>query len=48
MEGRQMIQIIAALFCFTSICQSFYLPGLAPVTFCKDSNPEDPKCEVSL
>lgn len=43
-----MIQIIAALFCFTAVCQSFYLPGLAPVTFCQKPNAQDTKCEVSL
>ena len=48
MEERQMIQIITALFCFTSLCQSFYLPGLAPVAFCKDPVSKDAKCEVIL
>ena len=48
MEGRQMIQIITALFCFTSLCQSFYCPFLAPAEFCKDPNAQDTKCEVSL
>ena len=44
-----MIQITTVYFySFTSTCQDYYHPLLAPVTFCKDPDAQDAKCEVSL
>ena len=43
-----MIQITTVFYSFTSTCQGYYHPLLAPVTFCKDPDAQDAKCEVSL